>query len=78
MRFEGSPTPKQYAEQVLSQSKQVLKEAVGIAFPEMPDADAIQAFPKPAELRAESPDIPELTEDRKAALLSKAGELGVG
>ena len=76
--YESAPTPRQYAEQVLAQSDSVLREAVGIAFPETPDLDPIQAFPKPTELRAESPDIPELTDERKAALLDKAGELGFG
>ena len=76
--YEITPTPRQYAEQVLAQSDSVLREAVGIAFPETPDLDPVQAFPKPTELRAESPDIPELTDERKAALLDKAGELGFG
>jgi hypothetical protein len=76
--YESAPTPRQYAEQVLAQSEGVLREAVGIAFPETPDLDPIQAFPKPTELRAESPDIPELTDERKATLLAKASELGFG
>jgi hypothetical protein len=76
--YETSPTPRQYAEQVLAQAESVLREAVAIAFPESPDLDPIQAFPKPTELRAESPDILELTDDRKAALLDKASELGFG
>jgi len=33
-RIRISPTPRQYAEQVLAQSDSVLREAVGIAFPE--------------------------------------------
>ena len=76
--FESVPSPRQYAEQVLNQSQSVLKEAVLIAFPEIPDTNPIQAFPRPTEVRAESPDIPELTEDRKVALLAKASELGFG
>jgi hypothetical protein len=75
---ESTQTPRQYAEQVLAQSKLILHDAVGIAFPETPDLDPVQAFPKPTEVRAESPDIPELTEDRKATLVAKAGELGFG
>ena len=76
--YETTPTPRQYAEQVLAYSESILSEAVAIAFPETPDADPVQAFPKPTEVRAESPGIPELTDDRKAALLSKANELGFG
>jgi hypothetical protein len=76
--YETAPTPRQYAEQVLAQSKNVLRDAVAIAFPEAPDADPVQAFPMPTEVRAESPGIPELTDDGKAALLSKASELGFG
>ncbi len=67
-----------YAEQVLVQSETILKDAVGIAFPETPDADPLQVFPKPTEVRAESPDILELTEEAKTALLCKASELGFG
>lgn len=77
-QYESAPTPRQYAEQVLIRSESILKEAVGIAFPETPDLDPIQAFPKPTELRAESPDIPDLTDARKAILLGKAAELGFG
>jgi hypothetical protein len=76
--YEAAPTPRQYAEQVLAQSEDVLQEAIGIAFPEKPDLGPIQAFPKPNELRAESPDIPELNDERKATLLGKASELGFG
>ena len=76
--YETAPTPRQYAEQVLAQSENVLRDAVAIAFPERSDADPVQAFPKPAEVRAESPDIPELTDAGKAALLSRASELGFG
>ena len=76
--YESLPNPHQYAEQVLAQSEGVLHEAVGIAFPATPDLDPVQAFPKPTELRAESPDIPELTDEGKAALLGKASELGFG
>lgn len=76
--YETAPTPQQYAEQVLVQSENVLRDAVAIAFPERPDADPVQAFPKPTEVRAESPDIPELTDAGKAALLSRASELGFG
>ena len=76
--YETTPTPRQYAEQVLVQSENILSEAVTIAFPEASNADPVQAFPKPTEVRAESPGIPELTDDRKAALLSKASELGFG
>ena len=75
---ESAPNPRQFAEQVLTQSEGVLLDAVAIAFPESPDLDPIQAFPKPTEVRAESPDIPELTDERKAILLEKAGELGFG
>jgi len=66
---ESAPNPRQFAEQVLTQSEGVLLDAVAIAFPESPDLDPIQAFPKPTEVRAESPDIPELTDERKAILL---------
>ena len=76
--YETAQTPRQYAEQVLVQSENVLIDAVAIAFPEASDADPLRAFPKPTEVRAESPGIPELTDDRKAALLSKANELGFG
>jgi len=76
--YETAPTPRQYAEEVLTQSEKVLRDAVTIAFPEAPDTDPIQAFPKPAEVRAESPEIPELTDEGKAALLFKASELGFG
>jgi hypothetical protein len=76
--YESAPTPREYAEQVLSLSEGVLREAIGIAFPETPDLDPVQAFPKPSELRAESPDIPELTDEGRAALLDKASELGFG
>ncbi len=76
--YETAPTPRQYAEQVLAHSEGVLHDAIAIAFPEAPDLDPIQAFPKPTEVRSESPDIPELTDDRKAALLAKASELGFG
>jgi len=75
---ELSPSPRQYAEQVLRESEEVLRDAAGIAFPEHPGLSPIEAFPKPTELRSESPDIPELTDDRKAALLEKASELGFG
>ncbi len=75
---ESTPTPREYAEQVLTHSEGVLREAVGIAFPENLDLEPVQAFPKPTEVRAESPDIPELTDERRAALLNKAGELGFG
>jgi hypothetical protein len=71
-------SPRQYAEQVLAQSDQVLREAIGIAFPETSNLEPLNAFPKPTEVRAESPDIPELTDDRKVALLAKASELGFG
>lgn len=76
--YESAPTPQQYAELVLAQSETVLRDAVAIAFPETPNAEPVQAFPKPTEVRAESSDLPELTEDSKAALLSKASELGFG
>lgn len=76
--YESVPNPRQHAEQVLTQSESVLREAVSIAFPERPDINPVEAFPKPSEVRAESPDIPELTDDRKAALLTKASELGFG
>ena len=76
--YESVPNPRRYAEQVLTQSQSVLREAVSIAFPERPDINPVEAFPKPSEVRAESPDIPELTDDRKAALLTKASELGFG
>jgi hypothetical protein len=76
--YESAPSPRLYAEQVLTQAETILRGAVGIAFPETPDLDPTQAFPKPAELRAESPDIPELTDERRAALLDKASELGFG
>ena len=76
--YESVPNPRQHAEQVLTQSQSVLREAVSIAFPERPDINPVEAFPKPSEVRAESPDIPELTDDRKAALLTKASELGFG
>jgi len=77
--FEASPpSPRQYAEQVLARSEPILHEAVGIAFPETPDADPLTVFPAPTELRAESPDIPELDEERRASLLEKASELGFG
>lgn len=76
--YEGAPTARQYAERVLAQSEAVLRDAVAIAFPETPNADPLQAFPKPTEVRAESPDLPELTDEGKAALLAKASELGFG
>lgn len=76
--YESALSPRQYAEQVLAQSETVLRNAVTIAFPEAPDAEPIQAFPKPTEVRAESPDIPELTDEGRAALLDKTGELGFG
>ncbi len=76
--YESTPTPRQYAEQVLGQSENILRDAVAIAFPETPNADPIQAFPKPSEVRAESPDIPNLTDEGRAVLLSKASELGFG
>jgi hypothetical protein len=77
-QHETSPTPRQYAEQVLAQAELVLSAAVGIAFPETPDLDPVQAFPKPTEVRAESPGIPELTEDRQARLMDKASLFGYG
>lgn len=70
--------PRQNAEQILAQSESVLREAVAIAFPETPDLNPIDAFPKPSQVRSESPDIPELTDERKAALAEKASELGFG
>ncbi|HET8991959.1 MAG TPA: hypothetical protein VFN31_02930 [Candidatus Saccharimonadales bacterium] len=76
--YETAPSPRQYAEQVLEQSQRVLQEAVAIAFPETPDLDPIQAFPRPTELRAESPDLQQLTDEGKSNLLSKASELGFG
>lgn len=76
--FEIAPTPREYAEQTLAQAEGVLRDAVAIAFPETPDADPITAFPKPTELRAESPDMAKLTDDRMALLLEKAAELGFG
>jgi len=76
--YETAPTPRQYAEEVLARSEGVLRNAVAIAFPETPDADPKQVFPKPTEVRAESPDIPELTDNSRLALLSKASELGFG
>ena len=78
INHEISPTPREFAEQVLVQAENTLKEAVLIAFPETPDVDPITAFPKPSEVRAESPDIPNLTDERKANLLNKASELGFG
>ncbi|MFI5270783.1 MAG: hypothetical protein ACHQT9_01925 [Candidatus Saccharimonadales bacterium] len=75
---ESAPNPRQFAEQVLAQSEGVLVDAVAIAFPESPDLNPIDAFPKPSEVRAESPDIPELTDERKATLVEKASELGFG
>jgi hypothetical protein len=71
-------TPREYAEQVLSQSRQLLQEAVSITFPETPDVDPILAFPKPKEIRAEDSGIPKLIGDRRTLLLEKAGELGFG
>jgi hypothetical protein len=76
--FELAPSPREYAERILAQSQTVLKEAVAIAFPDYPDMDPQLAFPAPNELRADSPDLPSLTNERREALLAKAGELGFG
>ena len=75
---ETLPTPRSYAEHILNESETIINDALEIAYPEHTDLDPVMAFPKPTEVRAESPDIPELTEGKRAALIQKAGELGFG
>jgi hypothetical protein len=77
-KYEFAEDPRKYAEHVLVQSETLLNEAVAIAFPEQPSLNPLLAFPKPNEVRAESPNLPELSDQRKSILLSMASELGFG
>ena len=69
--------PRKYAQEVLNNSQEVLKRAVAVIAPENPEADPLQVFPAPHELRAEDPGI-SLSEDQQLALRSAAAELGFG
>ena len=78
LKYEFAEEPRKYAEHVLVQSETLLNEAVAIAFPEQPSLNPLLAFPKPNEVRVESPNLPELSDQRKSILLSMASELGFG
>jgi hypothetical protein len=73
----GIPSPRQHAEQILAQSKDVLKAAVSIVMPESPDADPRLVFPPPHTVRAEDEGLP-LSKEQTQQLLQNAAELGFG
>ncbi len=68
---------KSYGEQVLEASERALARAVAAVSPENPDADPLQVFPAPNELRASDQGL-NLTAQQESELRDAAAELGFG
>lgn len=73
--YEFANNPRQYAEQVLHDSETALHDAVAAVNPENPDANALEVFPAPGEVRAEDPGM-QLSIERGEALRAAAAQLG--
>lgn len=74
---ELSNNPRANAEQLLHSSQAVLRRAVAAVYPESPDADPLQVFPAPGEVRAEDEGL-NLNESQATELRKAAAELGFG
>lgn len=74
---ELSNNPRANAEHILRSSQAVLRRAVAAVYPESPDADPLQVFPAPGEVRAEDEGL-NLNDLQAAELRKAAAELGFG
>lgn len=71
------PDPSGYAEQLLRTNEQLLSNAVAIVNPEQPEANPLDVFVAPAEVRSEAQD-PGYTYEQEQALRAVAAEFGFG
>ena len=69
--------PRQFAFEVLERSNNVLRSAVAIVSPESPDANPLDVFLAPGEVRANDPSF-KGTADQEEKLRDSAAELGFG
>lgn len=76
--YEYPRTPRQYAEQVLDRSQQILQSAVEVVRPDSIEGlDSLRVFPAPGERCADDPGL-ELSETQETQLRKVAAELGFG
>lgn len=71
----GNQDPRQHAQEVLNNSREALSRAVAIVSPENPDADPLEVFPAPGEVRNEDEGL-SLTEQQAAELRAAVAPLG--
>jgi hypothetical protein len=73
--YEFADSPRQYAELVLRDSEVALRAAVEAVSPDNPEANPLDVFPAPGEVRNEDAGL-ELNEEQGEALRAAAAQLG--
>ncbi|MEK7594177.1 MAG: hypothetical protein AAB436_00880 [Patescibacteria group bacterium] len=76
-QHEFPQDPNQHAHNVLANSQAILRNAVAVVLPDNPDANPLEVFPAPTELRADGVGL-DLTPEQETQLRRYAAELGFG
>lgn len=75
--FEFTDEPNSNAERMLDQAQEALQQAVAIVSPETPNADPLEIFPAPGEVRAEDAGL-SLDPEQEQGLREIAARFGFG